>query len=605
MDLAQAVQQETCKKENVIDPLFRVEVIAQMPNPQQVIYAALHQDYSEHFVYDEIKDGKWPSEQKAGEIALRRILSGELHGGPLEHPQIVFNVGYFPHSVMQQARTHRVGCSFDVQCLTGDSEVTFVNKNGHFRKSYTLADLYDMWHHGEKAIRKRSIKGRKNEAPGEYRRDAKNRIRRMKVRSLNESSNTFTINHIEEVVFSGINPVFEVTLEDGKKIRCTENHKICTLDGWKTLKDIRVGDSLMANGVPLKDADKTYQSKEWLEEGFKRGLSTKDLAKAAGCSVEAIKKWAYHHQLSWEKRQWNKGVKYTLNLSDEERDRRRSHAKNLLGKLPRPRDAQHPCWKNLPVEKRVYHWLKRERTRILTEKGGRCSSCGATDRLHIHHIQEVKARPDLAFSEDNLDILCASCHATHHKTGVKNLLCSHPVKVTSILFIGNQPTYDLVMKAPHHNFVCNGVVVHNSMRYTGDRVVKCAEGIYDVEQVFYLRPVGHYTDRQGHKYYYDEEWRAHDLAYCLENAKEYALAISKGASEEHARGKLAFDFRQHFVVSFNMRSMGHLLVMRSKKDAQWEIQQMCLLMLPHFQAWAPEVFSWFYDKQWQKGRLAL
>lgn len=237
-----------------MDSLFRVEVLAQTPNPQQLIYAALHQDYSEGFVFD----GPMPDEKRAGEIALKRILSGELHAGPLEHPQITFNVGWFPHSVMQQARTHRIA-SFDVQ----------------------------------------------------------------------------------------------------------------------------------------------------------------------------------------------------------------------------------------------------------------------------------------------------------------------------------------------------------SMRYTGDRIVKCAEGVYGVEEVFYLRPVGIYTDRQGGRYEYDREWRERDLAYCLESAKEYAWSIGKGASEEHARSKLAFDFRQHFVVSLNMRSLGHLLVIRGKKDAQLEIRQMCELMLPKYESWAPEIYSWFVQKQWQKGRLSL
>lgn len=97
-----------------MDPRFRVEVINQTPNPQRTIWWAMHQDYSEKFAFDENP----PDETKAGEIAVRRLLAGERgHYGPLEHPQITFNVGWFPHSVMQQARTHRVGCSFDVQSL--------------------------------------------------------------------------------------------------------------------------------------------------------------------------------------------------------------------------------------------------------------------------------------------------------------------------------------------------------------------------------------------------------------------------------------------------------------------------------------------------------
>ncbi|MGK7899778.1 MAG: thymidylate synthase (FAD), intein-containing, partial [Xenococcus sp. (in: cyanobacteria)] len=54
---------------------FRVEVIAKTPNPQQVIYAALHQDYSEGFVFDE--QDNLPSEKKCGEIIVKRLLAGD------------------------------------------------------------------------------------------------------------------------------------------------------------------------------------------------------------------------------------------------------------------------------------------------------------------------------------------------------------------------------------------------------------------------------------------------------------------------------------------------------------------------------------------------
>ena len=98
----------------MIDPLFRVDLIAATPSPQQCIYAAMHQDYSETFVAADRMS--WPDETRAGEICVKRLLSGERgHYGPLEHPQITLNAGWFPHDVMQQARTHRVGVSFDVQ----------------------------------------------------------------------------------------------------------------------------------------------------------------------------------------------------------------------------------------------------------------------------------------------------------------------------------------------------------------------------------------------------------------------------------------------------------------------------------------------------------
>jgi thymidylate synthase (FAD) len=82
------------------------------------------------------------------------------------------------------------------------------------------------------------------------------------------------------------------------------------------------------------------------------------------------------------------------------------------------------------------------------------------------------------------------------------------------------------------------------------------------------------------------------------------MKILAGFSEEHARGSLFFDFRQHFVVSFNARSLMHFLDLRSKKDAQMEIQAMCDLMWPHFQNWMPEVVGWYETNRLGKARLA-
>jgi len=75
-------------------------------------------------------------------------------------------------------------------------------------------------------------------------------------------------------------------------------------------------------------------------------------------------------------------------------------------------------------------------------------------------------------------------------------------------------------------------------------------------------------------------------------------------SEEHARGMLPFDYRQHFVVTFNMRSLMHFLDLRAKKDAQLEIQQLCELMMPHFLEWSPAIARWYQFTRLGKGRLA-
>ena len=143
-----------------------------------------------------------------------------------------------------------------------------------------------------------------------------------------------------------------------------------------------------------------------------------------------------------------------------------------------------------------------------------------------------------------------------------------------------------------------------SMRYTGDRIAKAAAGELDLEEVFYLRPVGDYSDRQGKKYPYTAEERAKDLEICRQAACRYRDLLVAGFAEEHARGILPFDYRQHFVVSFTLRAFLHFLDLRSKLDAQLEIRQLCDLMWPHLVDWAPQFADWYEKTRLHKARLA-
>ncbi len=143
-----------------------------------------------------------------------------------------------------------------------------------------------------------------------------------------------------------------------------------------------------------------------------------------------------------------------------------------------------------------------------------------------------------------------------------------------------------------------------SFRYTGKRVIDALEGRTDFEEVFYLRPLGDYTDRLGKKYAYTKEQRALDLKHCQASAKRYSELLNQGYAEEHARSILPFDTRQHFVVSFTLRSFLHFMDLRSKRDAQLEIRQLCDLMWPLFFEWTPQIALWYEDNRLNKARLS-
>ncbi len=679
----------------------RVEVISATPNPQQVMYAAMHQDYSENFVFDE--KPQWPDEAGAGELIVKRLLAGERgHYGPLEHPQIVLNCGFFPHSVMQQARTHRVGISFDVQCLAGDTAVTFLHASGALRR-IKISELYDLWSNGEAATREREIRGRHGEEPGQYRRDCKRRLRKMRLRVLNEETEVFEISHIKSVMHSGIQPVYRITLADGKTLDCTANHRLLTDAGWQHMGDAlglmtdenhqvlaqTKSCKVLCNGTTLQP-EALYTHKAWLEEQIKHGLTAKQIAEqcscapntvhnwakrhnlqlpsgrhkglkrmvgeglyrqrdwletqldagktayqmanAASCSVETVKKWVYHHGLQLNLRSpgpdqpWNKDRKgYQLNLSDAELERRRDWG------LQHKRAEKSPFWRSGVSKNRelIGAWTRRMAPQVHQKFNYVCQHCGKRgDQLHAHHLVPVYADESLAYEFENLVSVCKPCHELIHHNHFEaqfaqefqpavqtevwqskpksqgRKLRAHPVEVVDVEYLGMQDTYDLEVDGPWHNFVANGLVVHNSMRYTGARVVEIADGRRDVEDIFYLRPVGDYRDRQGKRYHYSVAQRQRDLDWCYKAAQGYKADIEAGWSEEHARGKLPFDYRQHFVMSVNVRSFMHFLDLRSKKDAQIEIQKLCDLMWPHFQEWVPAIADWYETTRLGKARLS-
>src|SRR5262249_36558995 len=51
-------------------------------------------------------------------------------------------------------------------------------------------------------------------------------------------------------------------------------------------------------------------------------------------------------------------------------------------------------------------------------------------------------------------------------------------KIRSVTYAGEQDTYDIEMDGPHHNFVANGIVTHNSQlsqRYVDESVAEYVE----------------------------------------------------------------------------------------------------------------------------------
>lgn len=142
-----------------------------------------------------------------------------------------------------------------------------------------------------------------------------------------------------------------------------------------------------------------------------------------------------------------------------------------------------------------------------------------------------------------------------------------------------------------------------SFRYTSDSLIQVGRSM-DLERAIYLRPIGFYTARDGTKFEYTSELRNRDLAKAKQGVEWYSENLKNGMPEEQARGLVPFDYRQHFVLSCNARSLMHILDLRAKADAQLECQQFCEFLMKEFYDWMPETAHWYNQNLWAKARLS-
>ena len=84
--------------------------------------------------------------------------------------------------------------------------------------------------------------------------------------------------------------------------------------------------------------------------------------------------------------------------------------------------------------------------------------------MQVHHIDENTLNNDLS----NLILISSENHGTYHSgKNLKNLsFVSFPVKIDSIVCVGEKETYDIKCDFPNNNFVANNFIVHNCGKST-------------------------------------------------------------------------------------------------------------------------------------------
>ena len=175
------------------------------------------------------------------------------------------------------------------------------------------------------------------------------------------------------------------------------------------------------------------------------------------------------------------------------------------------------------------------------------------------------------------------------------------LELPSITFACGFTDHDTMVQARTHRIGTSFGV--QSMRYTHNQFIEAANDIRWLDQAIFLEQPGIKIDRQGYKSEYTQEQFDSKRQLAFEMVKSYADQVENGVPPEAARDILPHNYRQHFVVTFNLRSLLHFCDLRLKKDAQNNIVELAEMFYIFTEIWCPEICS-YYTKN-RKGKALL
>jgi len=231
------------------------------------------------------------------------------------------------------------------------------------------------------------------------------------IRSYN--GNTIQLYEIEDIVYSGKKNVYRLELDNGLFIKATKDHKIMTKTGWIELKKLKIGKSEIM-------CDKLHSSKK---------------------EVPSLRKKTKAKEIS--------GLKY------HKYARIKIEKKGSITKRAEVHRLLYEAYINKLDFNDFINTIKNDK------KGSKLLKFIDPFKYHIHHKDRNPFNNDIS----NLECLLEKDHCLLHSIENKfnfNQGIPHYSKVKKISFCGIEDTYDIVCKEPHHNFVANGMVVHNS-----------------------------------------------------------------------------------------------------------------------------------------------
>lgn len=220
----------------------------------------------------------------------------------------------------------------------------------------------------------------------------------------------------------------------------------------------------------------------------------------------------------------------------------------------------------------------------------------------------------MALDMDNLVTLCRPCHRqkvnTHELDYVEQFgrkfdelgakeppqarprrLTTHLAHITRVTYAGEQMTYDIEMEEPHHNFVANGIVTHNS---------QLSQRYVDESTADFVEPAVIAADPELHSTWLSAIESAHAAYNTL--VEQLAAKVQaehadlprtqrKKMAREAARSVLPNATETKLLFSANARALRWIITLRGGDGAEPEIRRLAVALARLMRDEAPNLFG--------------
>ncbi|MCF6524897.1 FAD-dependent thymidylate synthase [Streptomyces sp. JJ36] len=489
-----------------------VELVKHSAADTDVLWAARVSTAGEQSLDELSKD---PERSKG----LINFLMRDRHGSPFEHNSMTFFVSA-PLFVFREFHRHRVGW-----CLAGDTEITLVSEAGNLRRK-PIAELYRQWHEGVEDSLPWSAGG------VTWHRKAQKWMAQVRLRG------TYHYLGLHETREAAQSAVLEFREQNpSTRLRrlasVRRNHVRCYDE-----------ESLAAQRAPILDV---------IESGVKPLLKIRTRqGRELRCSVD-------HAVFTPDG--WCKAGELAP-----------GDAVMVAGTAARPTERLVPP----SLRRGIGVWTSMQRDRLIAEEDV-CHVCAGRfprAQLALDHVVPVVDDLQRALDAGNLAPACQACHteksAAEQARAVRGgkVAVARPDEVASVIPDGEEMTYDLSVEGPWHNFLANGIVVHNSYNEESGRY-------RELQPVFYVPDEERKLVQQGRPGKYEftagtqeqhklvREAMTHSYAQAYETYREL---LEAGVAREVARAVLPVGLYSSMYATCNARSLMHFLGLRTRHE---------------------------------------